>query len=58
MSSIPALNLAGAVSVAGNNTALVELLETGFKLTHVLQVYTSAMVCLLLPPSVVVVNFS
>ncbi|KZV63171.1 hypothetical protein PENSPDRAFT_657506 [Peniophora sp. CONT] len=42
MSSIPALNLAGAISVAGNNTELQELLVTGFKLTHVLQVYTSA----------------
>ncbi|KZV62813.1 hypothetical protein PENSPDRAFT_590832 [Peniophora sp. CONT] len=43
MSSIPALNELGAQSLSGGDPALEELYKTSFYLTHVLQVYTSAM---------------
>ena len=45
MSSIPALNELGAQSLSSGDPALEELYKTSFYLTHVLQVYTSAMVC-------------
>lgn len=48
MSSIPAVNRAAAESVAAGNEGMIALLVTGLELTHILQVYTSSMVNMIL----------
>ena len=46
MSGISGVNRAAAASVPGVDEATVQALTVGLGLLHVLQVYTSSMVCL------------
>jgi hypothetical protein len=46
MSGISGVNRAAAASVAGGDEATIQVLTVGLGLIHVLQVYTSSMVCI------------
>ena len=46
MSGISGVNRAAAASVPGVDEATVQVLTVGLGLIHVLQVYTSSMVCM------------
>lgn len=47
MSGISAVNVAAASTISGGDPQVEQLVANSLQLTHTLQVYTSAMVCIL-----------